>query len=190
MDRSRCSPGPPCSTRRRTASAPNAANAPPMYSPGRRRSRWAARRGHLEARRARPCLQRELGGCAIGIGTGPAEVGDGDDDHPRRVGQQPLRIDPELRRPRPSGGDDHDVGRGEFGTTSLRIQRAGQAALTRVEVAVQRRGLTLRNPRTGGGEPPQRISVQRFDFAHLGAGIDQELAAVAAGYPVADLDDT
>ena len=33
MDRSRCSPGPPCSTRRRTANAPNAANTPPMYSP-------------------------------------------------------------------------------------------------------------------------------------------------------------
>ncbi|PQM47665.1 hypothetical protein C1Y40_02125 [Mycobacterium talmoniae] len=33
IDRSRCSPGPPCSTRRRTANTPNAAHTPPMYSP-------------------------------------------------------------------------------------------------------------------------------------------------------------
>jgi hypothetical protein len=30
----------------------------------------------------------------------------------------------------------------------------------------------------------------RFDFAHLCAGVDQQLPAVAAGYPVTDLDDT
>jgi hypothetical protein len=29
-----------------------------------------------------------------------------------------------------------------------------------------------------------------FDFAHLRPDVDQQLAAVAASYPVADLDDT
>jgi hypothetical protein len=30
----------------------------------------------------------------------------------------------------------------------------------------------------------------RFDFLDLGAGVDQQLPAVAAGYPISDLDDT
>jgi hypothetical protein len=32
--------------------------------------------------------------------------------------------------------------------------------------------------------------LRRFDFVHLCAGIDQQLPAVAAGYPITDLDNT
>ena len=43
--------------------------------------------------------------------------------------QQLLRIDAQRRRPRPAGGDDDDVGSGQFGAIALGVCGDGQAAL-------------------------------------------------------------
>ena len=64
------------------------------------------------------------------------------------------------------------------------------AALARVEVAEERRGAPVGNRGIAGGIAAQPITLRRFEFAHLRAGVQQQLPAVAARYPVTDLDDT
>ncbi|CAG6869654.1 hypothetical protein PICSAR118_01116 [Mycobacterium avium subsp. paratuberculosis] len=147
-----------------------------------------------EPRRARPRLQRELGGGPLREGARPAEVGDGDDDGARRLPQQSGRVDAQRRGPRRAGGDDDDVGAGQFGAKARSVVVAAgaerHAAFARVEVAEKRRVGAGGDGRTARRIPAQPIPLRRFDFAHLRAGVEQQLAAVAAGYPVADLDDT
>jgi hypothetical protein len=64
-------------------------------------------------------LQRELGGGAVGERTGPAEVGDRDDNRTRGLRQQLLRIDAQGAGLRTPGCHDYHVGGGEFGAESL-----------------------------------------------------------------------
>ena len=68
-----------------------------------------------ESGQAGPRLQGELAGGTIGIRTGPAEVGDRDDDRSRELRQQPLRFDAPQGRLRSGGGHHDDVGAGELG---------------------------------------------------------------------------
>ena len=137
-----------------------------------------------------------LGGGAVGIRSVPAEVGDRDDDRPRRVGEQLLWVDAQRLRSRAAPGDHHDVGGGHHGAASRAargVRGHRHAALAGIEVAVQRRAGAVRavgHRRTGGGVPPQPIPLWRLEPADLRPRIDEELSAVAAGYPVADLDDT
>ena len=141
-----------------------------------------------KAGQAGPRLQGELAGGAIGIGAGPAEVGDRHDDRSGKLRQQPLRFDAPPRRLRASRRHHDDVGAGEFGAQVG--AGPGDAALARVEIAEQRRVGAVRDGRSAGAEATQPISLRRLDFPDFGAGVDQELAAVAAGNPVADLDNT
>jgi hypothetical protein len=93
-----------------------------------RRSGWVA----AEAGQARPRLQGELAGGTIGVRTDPAEIGDGDDDRPRELRQQLLRVDAQLRRLRPGGRHHDDVGAGELGAKVH--SRRSHAALAGVEI--------------------------------------------------------
>ena len=191
MDRSRCSPGPPCSTRRRTASAPNAANTPPMYSP---RSPPIAIGGPAGSPRkpGEPAQACKVNSLAARSAYGPvqpkSEIVTTTDLG--RVGQQLPRIDAQRGAARRAGGDDDHVGGGQFRAPSLGIGREGHASFAGVEVAVKRGRPVSGHRRTGSGVPPQPIPLWWFDFPHLRPGVDQQLAAVAASYPVADLHDT
>ena len=107
-----------------------------------------------------------------------------------RVCQQLLRVDAQRRGLRPGRGHHDDVGGGQFGAERVESDGESHAALARVEVAEERRVGASGNRRTAGGVAPQPIPLRRFDFAYLRAGVDQQLPAVAARYPVTDLDDT
>lgn len=90
-------------------------------------------------------------------------------------------------------GDDDDVGAVQFGAKARSVVVAGterHAAFARVEVAEKRRIGAGDDGRTARRIPTQPVPLRRFDFEHLRTGVEQQLAAVAAGYPVADLDDT
>src|SRR6202042_3670653 len=96
-----------------------------------RRSGWVA----AEAGEARPRLQGELAGGTIRVRTGPAEIGDGDDDRPPELRPHLLRIDAQLRGLRPGGRDYDDVGACELG--AMVHSRRGHAALAGIEIAEQ-----------------------------------------------------
>src|SRR6202035_2364670 len=149
------------------------------------RDRWSGRVA-AEAGQARPRLQGELAGGTVGVRTGPAEIGDGDDDRPRELRQHLLRIDAQLGRLRPGGRHHDDVGAGELGAKIHR--RRGHAALAGIEIAEQGRVGAGRDGRSACADPPQPIPLWRLDFPDVSTGIDQQLSAVAAGDAVADLD--
>ena len=149
-----------------------------------RRSGWVT----AETGQAGPRLQGELAGGSIGIGTAPAEVGNGDDDRPRELCQQQLRIDVPLHRLRPGGRHHDDVGAGDLGAKVR--SRPGQAALAGIEIPEQGRVRAVRDGRSARAEPPQPIPLWRLDFPDVSTRVDQQLSAVAAGDAVADLDNT
>ena len=189
IDRSRCSPGPPCTTRRRTANAPNAANTPPMYSPRSPPIEIGGPAGspRKPVRPDHACRVNSLAARSA-YGSGPTEVGDGHDDRSRKLREQSLRIDAPFGCLRPRRRHHDDVGarqlRVEIGT------RPGQAVLTGIEIAEQRRISAVGDGRPACAEAPKPIPLRRLDFPDLGTGVDQELSAVATRDAVADLDNT
>ena len=90
----------------------------------RRPGRIAAETGQ-----ARPCLQGEFAGGAVGVRTGPAEVGDGDDDRPGNSASKLLRIDAQLGRLRPGGRHHDDVGADQLVPVALESPSADQVRL-------------------------------------------------------------
>ena len=129
----------------------------------------------------RPCLQRELGRGTFGPRAGPAEIGHGDDNAPRRHRKQPLGVDATARRAR---GHHDDVG-----PSQQIVGKRCDTALSGVQVAEQRRISARRHRSTGDRQAAHQATRGRFHLHDISAGVDKHLAAVVAGDPIADLDD-